>query len=456
MSSTKFITSSLILLVDQTVTAFAAWIYWLVISKLTSVSEVGLATAIFSLITLVGTLTGLGLEYPILKRSHDQRSEILVTALVIQLIATITVVPLVMYFLDNLYHIRQSFALVAIGMLITLPVVSVTRFALLGVSDVKIVFAIDIIAMLVRFITGYILVLMRFGAFGILTSFLLFNLVLAFAFLSIATKRHRFGLRQIRSIMHTISAGIVNMPSILSRTLILNLSIVLLASLGVARTEIGIFYIALQISLFAGGFVSSSAYMIIPASSISKTDLSSGSIRIGLSLTSPIIAALISSPKDILSLVGVQYISGETMLLVLSIAILPFSIVTITISKFNYLGQSTKLIVMGIIQITSFLMPFFLLTPQYKGLGASISILIGYIASSIPAIIWSERSLIRYIVVSVMAITAGWIGGYAMGNTFGHLAATLTAVFITIVLVIALKNMSITEIRQILTGIIKR
>jgi O-antigen/teichoic acid export membrane protein len=89
LSTSKFITGSVLLFIDQTVIAVGGWIYWLVISKLTPLSDVGLATAIFSLVGLVGTLTGLGLEYPILKRSHNQRSEILVTALVIELAATI-------------------------------------------------------------------------------------------------------------------------------------------------------------------------------------------------------------------------------------------------------------------------------------------------------------------------------------------------------------------------------
>jgi hypothetical protein len=154
-------------------------------------------------------------------------------------------------------------------------------------------------------------------------------------------------------------------------------------------------------------------------------------MRIGLSLTAPIIAALISSPKDILSLVGVQYISGESMLVVLSIAILPFSIVTTTISKFDFLGQSNKLIIIGVIQIIAFLVPFFLLTPQYKGLGVSFSILMGYITPSLPAVIWSDRSVMRYIVVSVIAVILGWSVGYATATTVGHLTASLTAAFIT-------------------------
>src|SRR6476659_1012199 len=107
------------------------------------------------------------------------------------------------------------------------------------------------------------------------------------------------------------------MPLKLSRTFIFSLSIVLLAYFGVRASEVGEFYIALLISVFGGSLVTSMAYMVIPASSISKTDLTSSSLRFGISLTAPIIAALITSPKFILSLLGSQYLSAETILIAL-------------------------------------------------------------------------------------------------------------------------------------------
>ena len=44
--------------------------------------------------------------------------------------------------------------------------------------------------------------------------------------------------------------------------------------------------------------------MVIPASLDSKTDMSTDSIRIGLSLTAPLIVTLMVAPNSILSLIG--------------------------------------------------------------------------------------------------------------------------------------------------------
>ena len=202
--------------------------------------------------------------------------------------------------------------------------------------------------------------------------------------------------------------------------LILSLSVVLLASFGISSSEIGIFYVALMVSIVAaGGLASSMAYMVIPASAASKTDLSSSSARIGVSLTAPLVAALITSPKFILSIIGPQYVSAQTILLILSIAILPTAITMNAISKFNNLNDSRKLIAIGSTEILTFLISFFILIEPYGTLGAAFSTLIAFVSSSILSIIWSERTLIKYFAVSGIAILSGVSCGYVVGSILG-------------------------------------
>ena len=67
-SSGDFVTPSFFLFLDNFLVSIGGWIFWLVISKLTSSSELGLAVTVYSLVILVTTLTQLGLEYPLLKK----------------------------------------------------------------------------------------------------------------------------------------------------------------------------------------------------------------------------------------------------------------------------------------------------------------------------------------------------------------------------------------------------
>jgi len=453
----KFASSSLFLFLDSIVLGVAGWIYWLVMTKFASSSEIGQATTIYSLIVLVDTLTQLSLEYPLLKKSSIQRSRVLGAALTIELAITLSVLPFIVLLLNHLYDENLlKYTWIVIVMVPLLGINFVSHFALLGVSNSKTILVLDTVATGIRLGIGYVLVAqLGYGTLGILLSFLIQALFFGIttSFFALKTFGIKFG--DLKIIKETVKEGLANMPSKLSRTFIFSLSIVLLAYFGVRASEVGEFYIALLITVFVGSLVSSMAYMVIPASSISKRDLTSGSLRIGISLTSPMIAALLTSPTFILSLLGSQYLSAETILMVLAIAIFPLSIVTNAISKFNLSGNSKKLVSLGMIQLLTFLVFFFLLVPYAGTLGAAISILISFSATSIAAILWSDRALIKYILVSGIAILIG----YGAGKTLGVFITTGTAIsdalsliislFVTLCIIIVLRNISITEMREL-------
>jgi len=335
----------------------------------------------------------------------------------------------------------------------------VPRFALLGITEAKKILVIDTISTIIKFLTGLAFVIVGFGASGILSSFLIQSIVTACVTLVLAIKL--FGLMSgNREYLGSLFRdGLVNMPSKLSGVLMFSLSVVLLASFGVSTPDIGLFYIALMISLVGGSFASSLALMLIPSSSISKIDFSAASMRIGISLTAPIIAALVASPKFILSIIGTQYIAAETILVVLAIGILPFCIMINAISKFNYLNDSRKLILIGTVQLVAFVLSFFFLVPKYGTLGAAFSILLAFTASAIPSIVWSERVIIRYIVGAGAAILAGWITGIAVGSLGGdsiiiQVSSILTALSVTFIIILAVRNTSTTEITQLIKSFI--
>jgi O-antigen/teichoic acid export membrane protein len=200
--------------------------------------------------------------------------------------------------------------------------------------------------------------------------------------------------------------------------------------------------------------------MAIPHSSVLRRDLSSVSIRIGLSITAPLIGALIVSPSYILSFIGPQYLPGDTTLIVLAVSIFPYSIMINGISKFNYSGELRKLLLIGSIQILSFLAAFLLLVPQYGILGTGFSVLIAYTASSVPVLIWSERALKMYIAKSGIAVVVGSIPGFLLGSLGYSEPSDIIAIFVSIssilIMNIVLKNTSLAEIKQLIKIIVRR
>jgi len=461
MAVNKIISSGFLVFLDQLVFGVTGWIYWLIISKYVSPFEIGQSTAVYSLILLFSALTQLGLQYPMLNRSSAERSQILASVLIIELAVTLAIIPIVVYFFYNVYPVSlQGFSLMGIGILIFLSVGFVAHFVLLGISEAKKVLIIDTIGTIIKFVTGLILVVTGFGTWGILLSFLIQAIVIGCITLALAVKIFGFKLQNMNYLIKIMRDGLVNVPSQLSGLLIFSLSVVLLASFAVPSSDIGIFYIALMISFIVGTFASSMALMILPSSSVSKVDLSTVTTRIGISLTAPLIAALMSSPKLILSIFGTEYLSGALILVVLSIAILPFSIMINAISKFNFKDDPKKLILVGSAQLLTFLITFYFLVPNYGTLGAAFSILIAFVASCIPSIVWSDRILIRYIINTCIAILVGWVVGFGISSVIGggifiQIASVLSAVTVTFAIILGLRNTSRNEITQLIKALLK-
>lgn len=399
--------SGVLLFADQLVVALGGWLYWLIISKLATPSEIGQATALSSLVLLIAAITELGIEYPLLKNSQKYR-KILGTALVIEIITVLGSMPVAIVAISYLYNgILQALAGLALLLLIFSSVGFVARFSLLGISKAKEVLMIDLFGILAKFISGYILLSMGFGVVGIIISFVALSVITTSLMLLVSRKSLKFEFGSLQFAKEILSGGLVNLPSKLSRVILLSLSVVLLGYLGVQDYEVGLFYMALMISVVVGGLASSMALMVIPASSAASSDLSAGSLRIGLSLTAPLVALLLTSPTFVLSILGTEYSSADNILVVLSVGIIPATIVANAVSRFNNRSNSYKLIVIGVLQLAVFLGVVFVTIPLYGVIGAAYATLAAFIASAIPCAIWSEHSSLRHILICIAAVAVG-------------------------------------------------
>jgi O-antigen/teichoic acid export membrane protein len=464
MTVNNFVGQGALLFIDQILIAATNWIFWLIISKFTYVSEIGQATVIYSLVLLFSTLSQLGLEYPLLKKSQSQRSSILISALAIETIITIILIPILYYIgSSNAYHsFASGYFWITMSLLALTSIGFVARFALLGISDAKNILIWDVIGTASKFILGLVLVSIGLGAFGILLSFLLYSAVITTATLALSLKK--FGITRhydvpwnLKGFFQVIREALVNTPAKFSRIVILSLSVVLLGFFGTSDSEIGIFYMAMMISIVIASLASSISYTVIPASSVAKSDLTDSSLRIGLSFTSPLITALAVAPVFILSILGPEYMSGGSALFMLSIGILPSIIVMNSISKFNNSNESRKIVVTGSIQVAAFLILFMIFVPIYGIFGAAVSIFVAYLASAIPPLIWSNQPARRFVLNSTVATFSGILLGYGIlwgtNSTVHPIIAIFASVILTIITTLLLKNTTPREIREILKSI---
>jgi O-antigen/teichoic acid export membrane protein len=460
----KFVGSGLLLFLDYLFVAVGGWLFWIVISKVASVNEIGMATTIYSLVVTVATITQLGAEYPLLKKSQVERSVILGTGLVIQLAISIAVIPIITLVISNMYEGSiQEFTWIAVVLVVLIAIEFVSRYVLLGVFDAKKVLAIDMLGLSVKFLVGYALVSMQYGAYGILFAFLSELLIIAVAYLFIAKRTFTFGIGKILFFKEILRDSLVNAPSKWSNMIIVNLSVVLLASIGVNQGDIGVFYIALMISIVVGSFATSMALMVIPAFSASRKDLSSDSLRISMSIITPVITLMLIAPDLVLSLINSMYEVGAPLLLVLAIGILPFAITVNGITRFNNLMKPKKLIIIGVLQLSTFLISFLLLSPNLGTLGAAFSILFAFTASAIISMTWTGRSATKYVAYCILSIFAGIVLGYAVylvatAISIGQpqILGAATSVIVSMAVIFASRNLSPKEIKFLAKAAIQK
>jgi O-antigen/teichoic acid export membrane protein len=463
MSIKKFLNSSLLLFADLLVTAGGGWLYWLVFSKLVSPGDIGVTTAVYSLAGLMVLFSELGLEYPLLKRTSSNPSHALGTSLLIEIGLILLIMPILFIVMVNFYvEPIRGFAWIATMIMGFTSLSFVLRYVLLATFNTKKVFVINTISTISKFVIAYVLVINGLGSLGLLLSFVAQALILSISYLIYSIKSFGLNFGGWQYLRSFLKDGLVNTPSKLARMLSLNLSIILLAYVGIANSELGTFYIALTISIAVGSLISSMSYMIIPTSAESRSNLSYLSLKYSISLTAPLIAGLITAPAFVLSLIGPQYSMQDISLVILSIAILPYSVLTTSISSFNFTGDSKRIIIVGSVQVSVFLIAFLYLVPSFGTIGTSLAILFAFTASSVICLRWTERIATKYFINSGIAVALGWLVGFGVLQVsyqyyyyFAHIAGIVTAMIVTFGLLLLLGNLSLGELRRMVNNALR-
>ena len=451
MSVDRFAVPGSLLTLDLLVLSFINWIYWISISKLVPPGEVGQATALNSFAFLASTIILLGFEYTLVKKASIDPSRILGTALLIQLSLILVSTPILIYLIDLLYGgTLNQLSWLVIGLVIFSSLRWTIRFTLLGISNAKSILILNSVGATLQLTIGYILVLAGLGAVGILLSILINVTFVTSSTFVVARRSFDLTMGDLSYTREILLDALINAPAALSKTVVYSLCVILLAYFGISQTDVGIFYIALMMSFIVGSFASNMALMVIPASLAGKRDLFTDSIRLGLFLTAPVIATLILEPKFLLSLIGPEYMAADLTLIVLSAAIFPYIIVANVISSLISKSKSKEIVVVGSTQVFAFLISFLFFVPEHGIFGAGLSILVSFVVSLVPSIIWSESAIMHLVFRCFLSLLSGLIAGFVFlwlpVVSVGPITVILISVSFTLAVGFGLKITSVHEI----------
>ena len=405
--NTSLLQGSFYLFLDLIVISVTGWAFWFIVSKLASAAEIGYATTIISLASILAGVFGLGLEYPLLRDSS--RPGVFSTATAFQVLLLTALSP-ILVIVGYLIYGSASLTIVTLGALylILSGVFLTSRSSVLGLLKSRLLLLYDAIGAGTRLAIGVILVFLGLGAIGILSATIAQTALIAAGLTAVCYRRVKFTLLPKASLKQLLTLGLSNLPSKVAQLTTANLSVVLLAGFTSDPAAVGLYYIALLISLVAGSLALSLATMAIPTSTLQGEDTTTTALRYGLGFTAPLLAALLVAPQLILALIGEAYTSAHQELRLLIVGVFPSIITMNAIAKLNHQQRMKPLVHLGLIQLLSFLPPFLLLVPIYGALGAAFAVLAASLAASIPAARLLGSHILRTVAASAVSTAAGW------------------------------------------------
>jgi len=441
------------LFLDTIILSVEGWLFWLIVSPLTTPVEVGYATTILGLVTLVTSFLSLGLEYSLLREIGKAKVGVFASAMTFEVVLLAALSPLVFIVGVSIYGaILSNYMILGILYMLFHGAVFISRHSVLGLLESRLVLLFDFFGAMVRVVVGLWLVMQGFGGLGIVSAALVQQILISLGLAVFCYSKVGLKLGKLNELKTLLKLGLSNFPGKISRIAISNLSIILLAAVTSDPATVGVFYIALMMSLLAGGLATSLATMALPTSTISDSDVTDTSLTLGLCLTAPIISALVTTPKFILSLVGHTYATASDSLIILALATIPTTLTLNAVTKLNHKGMLKELTYLGLLQLIVFLAPFPLMVSSYQSFGAALTVLISSIAAGAISFKWLGKSAFRPTIISLIAVAAGWILGVFLRPVPQPLvlvSAILTSTFV----VFTLKGLKPKELIRLLKSI---
>jgi len=226
MAKSDYVGTGGILYLNTLVVSLGNWLFWIIITQFTSASIVGQAVVVISLSLLVVTINQLGLEYTLVKKSSKAK-DYFSNSILLEFIISLISIPIVISVINHVYDEPvQELTYLVIGIILLSSFTFVSRFSILGISEVKTIVVVDLVGMVIRLVTGFTFILIDPSPVGIIVAFVAQILATSIFYTLVSVKKFGFKPLRLTKFKELITDGLVNAPSRLSRIIIFNLSVV--------------------------------------------------------------------------------------------------------------------------------------------------------------------------------------------------------------------------------------
>jgi O-antigen/teichoic acid export membrane protein len=439
------------LFLDGFLVSFGAWFFWLIISFLTSSTEIGYATTAVSFASLIGGILGFGMDYSLLRYSSAEIRDVYSSAILLQGVTAVAMTPMLVVLGTSVYGRDYfSYMVLASVFLVSSGLVFASRFSFLGLLRARLLLLVDALGVTARIACGILFVWFGFGGIGILAAYLVQSIMLAAVLVALSARQIGFMIPSLSTMKLIAKHGLGNFPFKISTTIVTSLSVILLAAFTSNPTLVAVFYIALMVSVAVAGFSISLATMAIPAAA-SAGELSSTSLRMGLCMTAPVVTVLVIAPNLLLGLIGKIYMQGASSLIILSLALFPITFLANIVAKLNHTTMLRELALLGSIQLGAFLLLFAILVRPYADIGVSLAILGSGITACVVSLRWATKAEIKSLGVAITSVACGWAVSQPLRLVPLQI---IVAVTMSALIVIVLRGVRRVDLQMLIRGVL--
>ena len=417
------------LYISTLITSVLGYVFWFIVSKLTSPNIVGLASTAVTIATIAHAFTMLGIPTGIQRFLGKAYAKNDTNILKSYFTTGFTILTLTSGFfacmliflsgwLANFTGLPVTLLIVAGLLTFTSSIYPIFYALFISTLQTKLIMYVNLSASISRLTVGILLILAGLGALGIMLGYLTLSIISLTAYLILTLKfigppKPNFNLKRG---VELFKAGSVNwLPAIIS---ILGLQLGVLVVYGFhGAFQAGLYFIAYAIAGIVLAIPSSLFGVMFPVLSGMEDGREKASwkaTKLTLTIVVPIALALTVYSKNILSFFGPNYIDAWLPLTILLIAVAPFAMV----QGVNILAYASGLYSLVLILGVSISLPrtllYIVLTPLFGGVGAAEAFLAGtitglvcmvYIGKKIGAILDGHSLALIFLPPSIIGAT---------------------------------------------------
>jgi O-antigen/teichoic acid export membrane protein len=450
----------------------SGYIFWIIMSRITTTETIGISSAVVSFASIVAVIASIGIPTGVQrfigksfseKKLDDVKAFVITSLLLIciGIVACSTLILIAQNWIYGVFRFDFSLMIIALFLIGSSTIAMLLRSVVIASLKTKSLPFIIISSSIVKLILAIILVLMGTGALG-LTIGLTFNHVLSSILLGIVVMTTIFKSSRnnnlLTSFVHysknILHASVVYwIPLLITAVGYQMGTIVVFGSQG--PNQAGVYFLALTIVTGITSVMNSLFTIALPAlSSLQdyRKRFAWQTIRLSAIIILPFSCSLIFYSKEIMQILGRDYVKGSSSLEVLLLSLLPMAVISgVNALVYSY-GNYRQVLIIGLAMNIPRTVLYFLLVPIYGGIGAALGYTIGSIIGCIVSIVIAKKigMLIFWKDLAVIFIIPTTIAFALSYLQINYIIGILATIVISYVLLLKIHIVTSTDVKDTL------